>query len=401
MSLSFYSLWAGQSLENVAGSFYTIALITLVYHITGSATFAASISLVRVIAKFLSSFLVPLIFDRYPLQRILLFSQAAQMMIVIVLTLLVIFHNNSGTLVVIYVLVFMAGYFDGWAVPSRNALVPRLVQENKLVKANSLLSTSDQSLGLLGWTLGGGMVVYFGEENVLWLTVGLFFLSTLSIIFIKDDSKKVGKQPLRWDSVKEGWVAIYRNPKLRLVTIMDIIEGIAGGIWIGAITLVFVKEVLHRGEEWWGYINASYYVGSIIGGLVMMSISKKVQNRLTTSMIIGSFSVCILIFAYSLIAIPLLSLLFVLLMGPFYQVRDIAQRTYFQKHTQNELQPKVFSAQSSLYYAVFSFSVFLMGAITDLLGVRMVYILAGILYLISSILALSSKVKEHEVKAEA
>ena len=45
-------------------------------------------------------------------------------------------------------------------------------------------------------------------------------------------------------------------------------ETFAGTIWIGAITMAYVTTVLHKGEEWWGYINTSYYVGTLIGGLL-------------------------------------------------------------------------------------------------------------------------------------
>lgn len=401
MRLPFYFLWAGQSFATVAGSLTTMALIALVYNTTGSATFAASVSLVGVLAKFTSSLLAPLIFDRFRLQSILLLSQTAEMLMVTVQTLLVTLFFSPDRILLLYLVIYCTRFFNGWAVSSRTSLVPRLVQENKLVKANSLISTTEQTLGLLGWTAGGMMLVYLSERHVLWLTVGLLFLSAVTVLFIQDDhTKQTGKRLLRWISVKEGWAALFQHPQLRKVTIMDTIEGIAGGIWIGGILLVFVEEVLHRGEEWWGYINASYFVGAIMGGLVVMTMSKFIQQRLVASMIVGSFGVCFLIFAFALTDRPLLALLLALVMGPFYQIRDIAQRTYFQKHTPLELQPKVFAAQSSLYYAIFSASVFVMGAIADLLEIRLVYLTAGSLYLTSSIVALFSKEKEQGAKEE-
>lgn len=46
--------------------------------------------------------------------------------------------------------------------------------------------------------------------------------------------------------------------------IIHLIESWAGMIWIGAISLAFVQETLHKGETWWGYINGTYYLGSMI-----------------------------------------------------------------------------------------------------------------------------------------
>ena len=61
----------------------------------------------------------------------------------------------------------------------------------------------------------------------------------------------------------EGWRFLWIHKRIRALVIMDIIESLFGTIWIGAITLSFVKEVLGKGEAWWGYINGAYYFGSI------------------------------------------------------------------------------------------------------------------------------------------
>lgn len=64
---------------------------------------------------------------------------------------------------------------------------------------------------------------------------------------------------------------------------MDLIETFAGTIWIGAITMAYVTTILHKGEEWWGYINTSYYVGTLIGGLLAWKMSSYIQNNLIRS----------------------------------------------------------------------------------------------------------------------
>ncbi len=53
---------------------------------------------------------------------------------------------------------------------------------------------------------------------------------------------------------------IWNHPLLRRVTLMDLTEMFAGVIWIAAISMVFVTEVLHQSTEWFGYINAGYYL---------------------------------------------------------------------------------------------------------------------------------------------
>lgn len=54
---------------------------------------------------------------------------------------------------------------------------------------------------------------------------------------------------------------------------MDLIEIFVGIIWIGVIMMVYVMIIFYKGEEWWGYINISYYVGMLIGGLLVWKMS--------------------------------------------------------------------------------------------------------------------------------
>ena len=102
------------------------------------------------------------------------------------------------------------------------------------------------------------------------------------------------------DTLLEGWKLLFQNPSLRTVTCMDLIETFAGTIWMGAITMAYVTTVLHKGEEWWGFINTSYYVGTLIGGLLAWKMSTYIQNNLIRSMAVGSLLFSILTFLYGM-----------------------------------------------------------------------------------------------------
>lgn len=64
--------------------------------------------------------------------------------------------------------------------------------------------------------------------------------------------------------------------------------------------MVFVNEVLKKGEQWWGFINSSYYAGSILGGILITLFSIKLQKHLIKGIITGSFMVSILVFFYAI-----------------------------------------------------------------------------------------------------
>lgn len=296
----------------------------------------------------------------------------------------------------ILILVFVISFMDGWTRPCRNSLVPRLVSSNQIVKANSLLSSINQIVQILGWSLGGILIVYIGEIYVLLITICLLALSTISLFFIKDptnDTTVNQDAESKWKRFSFGWINIWNNKILRVVTLMDLFETFAGSIWIGAIILVFVKKVLYKGEEWWGFINASNITGMLIGSVVAWFLARWINKKLIVSLFLSSLSVCILTFIFALNNNPWISLGIVLLMGIPYQLRDISQQTIFQKNVEYSILPIVFSAHGILIYMVFGLSVLIMGLLSDLFGVKTVYLTAGTLYGISALLTTLVKSK--------
>lgn len=389
MGKHFYYLWGSISSGKLAMSLYTMTITLLIFTITNSATFASLVMLIYVIGKIVSSFIFPFVTEKIPLKKILSFSLFAQLFIML---LIIYVFNDDGLLyttlklMIIYMLIAFTGFTDGFVSPSRMSLIPESVEEKALGKANSLISTTDQTFALLGWSIGTVAINIYGSNSILMVCIILLILSILSSLQIKATTiKKSPKRP-SLDIMKEGWVILFsKKNHMRTITMMDILEGIASGIWIGGITLVFVHEVLKKGEQWWGFLNSGYFVGSIIGGMLIAVLSTRLEKYLTKGIVIGSFFVSLFVLLYAMNTTAWIALLLVVLMGPFYQLRDISQQTYIQRNIKGLA--KFYAAKDNLYYIVFALSVFLSGLISDYIGVVYVYYFAFILYFISSIAA--------------
>lgn len=387
--LSFRLLWLSQALANLADAYYIMALVTLLYKATGSAAYASTMPLLRVTSQMISGLLAPWLLDRFSLKSILVASQTGQTLLLAALT----FYAPllwEGGFAIGFALVFAISFLDGWTVPARNALVPRLVKRDRLVRANSLISTTDQIVLLAGWSTGGILVAWLGAEATLWINLTLFALSSVAIWFLRDPFQ--GEKPTgaatgtvsRRGRMSEGWAMIWNHPLLRRVTLMDLTEMFAGVIWIAAISMVFVTEVLHQSTEWFGYINAGYYLGTLLGGILILRLSDRVQQRLIPAMITGSVINCLLTLLFTSIPFAPFALFLSVLMGPFYQLRDIAQRSLLQETVDNRSLPKVFAAHGTLMYGAFGLSVSIAGILADAFGVRTVYYGATVLLGIST-----------------
>ncbi|MDK8180768.1 MFS transporter [Paenibacillus sp. UMB4589-SE434] len=390
MNRLFYMLWTSRSLSSLASSLWLMTWIALIYGATESALMAGAVTFVRSIAVLLSGLSLPFWYQKYPLHIVAHRFQLLQFMLGILFAFALLpFQNNfSNNLLIVTALVCAAciGYSEGAASAASSAIFPRVVRQDQWVKSNSLVSTGTQMISLFGWTVGGIIIHTLGEIPVLQLSALLLGLSSL-ILFCVRLQESHGSTTSK-TSLRSGWSILFTLPHVRMITIMDIIEGIASGIWIGAVTLVFVQQVLGQTEAWWGYINAAYYAGTLLGGLLIVKLANKVEHHLVRSIIIGSFSFSLLVLFYAWNSTPYVALLLVLIMGPCYQLRDVAQRTYIQRIIPLEEQPILFAAQQSLSTILFGLSIVFCGLIADTFGARAVYLTGGLMFFVSSIIGI-------------
>ncbi|SEL69737.1 hypothetical protein [Paenibacillus sp. OK003] len=187
----------------------------------------------------------------------------------------------------------------------------------------------------------------------------------------------------RWHTLTEGWKMIWKTPRLRVLTFMDMIDMLGGSIWVGAFTLAFVQVALGQGEEWWGFINAAYFAGTIGGGLLVHTLARIIGNRYFAVMMIGMAGYGVLTAFYAMNTQPFVALIFVMLMGPFAELSMINRRTLIQSSVAKLLLPKVLSAQASLMHLVFCISLLGMAGLAEYIGIVNLYLFASRLTIVA------------------
>lgn len=395
---SFRFLWIGQSLANSGDVFYMVGLIAIIYELTGSVTYMAFVPFFITTSRFLSGLVAPLIIERVKLKPLLAYSQSGKTVAIIILTGYIEFFYSFNTSFLIFLFVIVISFLDGWANPARNALIPILVEQDALVKANSFLAILDQTIRLCGWAVGGMLVAIMGGTNVIWLTFILFVASTIMMFLIPNIdgnivSDEQTKKSSNWEVLKKGWVTIWQTPTLRTISIVEFFESIANVVWVAAIMYVYVDQVLQTGEQWWGYINATFFAGLMIGGFLSLRWSHLV-DRLSSKVIVGGALLSSLTtLMFGLTSTPWMALVISLLFGIVNQIKDVAQETLVQRSVVYRLLPNIYSAKDALITAIFGISSLILGNLTDLFGVRFTFILAAILLFFSAIFVMINRNK--------
>ncbi|MBK3497155.1 MFS transporter [Viridibacillus sp. YIM B01967] len=392
---SFNALLVGESLANAGDVFYIVALITTVFSVTDSLFYVSLVPVIKLSGGFLGGLVAPLLIDRYKLKAILLNSQLVKTCILLVLTLYVSLFLSIDTIVIIYVLIFCITFLDSFAHPASSAILPELIEEAYLLKANSLMSSVYQFINMGGWAVGGILAVLLHSNGLLIVTFILFVLSTFLLTFIKVNGEKQdagsATEGRKMHSIFEGWKLIAEDSKLRILHIVLFLGAIAGPVWVSSIIYPFIELRLHKGNEWWGYINATFFLGLFFGGLFGYSKSDLINRNIHLVILVGSFIVFLMTFLFGINSYPLLALLVICIYGLFYELSMIAINTLIQGRVKEKLLAKVYAAQSSMMMATFGISTLIMGVLGEHFNIVVVFMVASCVSFLSFVILLTTK----------
>ncbi|AZB43932.1 MFS transporter [Bacillus sp. FJAT-42376] len=389
---NFRYLWMGQTIANAGDIFYAAALIALLYHVTGSAFSLAAVPFSITAARFLSGLAAPVIMDKWKIENILAYSQAGKTVFLLLLALSL-SAEETVHLFFVFTCIILISTLDGWAAPAKNAMLPGIVPSEELVKANSFTASIDQSVQLGGWAAGGLLTSAWGSMTMIWLTAALYALSAYLLVKIKLGSAPffyAPKQKLR-NQLKDGWLEIWRIQQLRTIHFILLLETAAGTVWIAAILYLYVKEQLHLGEEWWGYINASFFAGLIAGGVFGVLYSSWMDRNSGKIIITGAFGISAATFIFGVTAIPWIALAASALFGVMEQLKSVSLQTAMQRSTPAPLLTKIYSAQSSMLALTFGLGSLAAGAAAERVPISAIFLTASGILLVSAFYTIGRK----------
>lgn len=385
-SKHFRLLWLGQLFANLGDVLYIVGLISILYAAKESVFYLTVLPFLNTFGRFAGGMLFPLLVNRYRLTSLLAGSQCYKTVVLFIFILWIGFQPPP-IVWPIFICIWIIAFLDGWAAPAMNALVPRLVKREELVKANSFVAVIYETTQLGGWAFGGLLTIIFHGEHIIWLTFILFMMSAIMMKGMKDEAPLKSKRhkPGKREELKEGWLLIWNNRFLRSVHIVIVLETAASVVWVAAILYVFVFEVLQVTEAFWGYINAAFFTGFMAGGLFCLKFAVWLGRHMRNIFICASIGISIVTMWFGFNSITWMALILAAFSGFFEQVKGIIINTYIQTETSLEDLPKIYSAQHALIALIFGLFVLMFGAIAEYVSVKMVFMGAGFLLAIAAL----------------
>jgi hypothetical protein len=172
----FRRFFAGQFVTNAGDSLYTVAMLWLAFELSGSTLVTGALNAILLLPWLLQVFAGPLV-DRLPLERVLVGSQVIQGTVVLVLPLTAATgYLDVGVLFAVAPVLMLASLL---MAPMETALLPRIVDDERLPGANAALSTVTLGLDMVFDALGGGFVAVFGATTLFLVDSATFAAAAL------------------------------------------------------------------------------------------------------------------------------------------------------------------------------------------------------------------------------
>lgn len=405
-------LWLAQIVSGIGDVLYNVGVMVTIFERTGSALQTAGVMVASNLPGFLLGPFAGAIIDKVPRRRVLLLSDIFRALLVGTLLLFSSGPSSDGgeqfSVWGIYLVVAGLGAATTFYKPARQALIPSLVSRRQLVRANSLIASTNQATLAAGYAVGGLLVVWLGFRILVIIDLFTFLAAAVLVAFISSpaDLRRAkeyvsqGATSLR-RAVADGYTYLRHDRLPRTLVVMEIAEHVPHAVWTSALMLVFVSQALGGTPDDWGYQNAAFYIGMLFGAAFAVVIAAPLGRRPGWFIIGNALLFALLTGAYALSPTVLVAIILCFTFGPTAALRDVAQDSLLQAIVSQDFLGRVYALRGAAANLTFLLSGLLMAYMADHFNVRWVYITAALLYLLTGIYALSSAALRHSRIAES
>ena len=341
--------WSGtlSSFGDWATLFASVALASYLGAEGGNSELTSVVPIIaRIIPAFMSSF-AGILADRFNKRNVMIICDISRMLIVLGLFF-------TTTLIQLFIINFISEIFSLTRQPSRESIVPDIVSDEYLVKANSLFTVGTYAMLPIASLFFGfisenkvieNIVSYGNSWNgsiVFLIDAVTFFISSYLLLFLKADTsyQKVKKINNVLGDLKEGIKYLFSVSELRSVTTSISLSLIgAGALFVLGNT--YLTQSLNFSQSSFGFMIASFGFG-IIFTMVILSYFVTTFSRIPffigLSMMLTGVS---LLFAFNSLEFPTI-IFSIFISGIGSGSVYLLTISYLQSTTEKKLRGRVF-----------------------------------------------------------
>jgi MFS family permease len=354
----FSAFWLGQTISFLGDRIHQVAIGALVLARTGSVLQSGLVFLAAALPNVFLGPIAGTLVDRWDYKRVMVVSDVLRGGIVLLVPI-----AAGIDLWLVYPLTFLVTVVSLFFRPAKAATIPRIVDGDELVAANSALWTSETIADIAGLPLAGLFVAMLGTDLALafWLDSATYFLSAvlISTLIIPPVVREVvprlgGVIRTFIDELRSGWRTLRDRPPLLQNTLVSAVAQISVGATI-ALTLAYVSEPGASGElvpdpRGYGAVEGAIGIGNLVGGVVIGTVGARLRKGYLV--VTGFMAMGASIVALGLASSDAMVLLAAVAVGVFNLVYIVPTQTLFAELTPDGYLGRVVAIRSSIVFGV-------------------------------------------------
>ena len=385
---TFLRLWLGMMFSRMGDALTTVALIWFVLQLTGSGIAIGLVVLCFQLPAIIASPLMGILLDRYQPRLVMAVDNFGRACIIAAIPLL--YLLGALQLWMVYVLALGAGILSPATEVGLNIIIPKLVTDAELERANALSSISWDFSTLVGPAIAGFLIIFLRAPIVL-LIDALTFLLMGAMVLALPRIQRVSGEPVR-DGKRcgnlLGFGTLFRMKRVLLLSMLTLLFLFMQGLTEVAIP-VYSQKTLGSGSAGYGLLMTAFSIGSLLAlALISQRWMRSRRQGITLAMIV-LFSGMALI---PLIVIHTLPLALVVMglaglaAAPYY----VVELSITQRLVPEQLRGQIFGARGALNVAGYPLGGMFGGVLLETLGVPFAFGTAVLLCLVMGALCLVS-----------
>ena len=380
----------------VADQAFLVALTWLVLRVTGS---GAELGVVLAVASIPGTILTPvggISSDRYSPALIMISASLGRVLLLALLSVLIL--ADATQLWHVYVIAAGLSALDAFYYPASLAILPTMVDRDRLGAANALTQGAEQVSSILGPALAGGLLALIGLGASFGATAILFAIATALFGAIARAAKPFGSeagdgpeegngQSGALGSFIEGLSYVWRDGVIRslLVVLLGTNLAMMGPLYVGG---AFLAETRLGGAGAFGVLVGSAGAGSLIGVVGAGSVRRFRRRGLIELGLTGLLGV--IVGAIAFVPNLLTAIALATAIGATASFLGVITISWLQERTEPGMIGRVMSLAMFSAVALDPISFALAGVLVEL-DLKAMFLAAGTLLLLTAVSGAASR----------
>lgn len=276
-SPSYFPLWLSQLVSNFGATLHYIALVVLVYELTGRGMAVAVLVAAEVVPILLLGPVAGVVIDRFSRKSVLIGADLLRA----VLALSLVWPQGAW-----HAYVVAAGIAAGntFFNPTVQAVIPELTTEDQRLAANSVSWSTGRLVQIIASAIAGGLIALIGTDAAFVLNAAAFAISALLIVrlVIPAHAGQLGQDAKRgldryMSDARSGLKFAIQDRFVSRLLIVQALASFATGA-TGAMLVVLSERHLHLAPSGFAWLIAAIGAGALVGPLIPNALAKDYRD---------------------------------------------------------------------------------------------------------------------------